>query len=114
MRTSFFTPLRLKECYWTAQKAQALVVDARDSGVVPRVRFEREEFLARCQANCLNILKACMMQLADEFELAGQSPASQCCSTPKIENLHPQAPSLTTCDQQEKATRLDEPPDMLE
>jgi hypothetical protein len=39
-------------------------------------RSEREERLARDQANCLNILKACMVQLADEFALAGQSPAS--------------------------------------
>ena len=73
---------------------------SRDSGVFPRERFEREELLTRDQANGLNILKACMMHLIDEFMLGGQPPASQCRSTPKIKNFHRQAPSLTTCDQQ--------------
>jgi len=73
---------------------------ARNTGVLPRERFERKERLARDQTNCLNLRKADIVQLAAEVGLRGKSTASQCCRTPKIEDLHPQAPSLTTGDQQ--------------
>ena len=64
---------------------------ARNTRVLPVECFERKELLARDQANCLNIWKADIMQMADEFGFRGKSAAGQCCSTPKVENFHPQA-----------------------
>jgi hypothetical protein len=61
--------------------------------------FECIELLPRDQAIDLNLEKACMVQLADEFVFGGQSPAIHGRCSPQIENFNPQTPSLTTGNQ---------------
>ena len=48
-------------------RSEGEIIGNCDSGIFLRDSFECEERLAQHQANCLNILKACLMQLANGF-----------------------------------------------